>query len=835
MKTKHAYALGALAALANVASADLRFRSRPELAIPRLNITTPAYGHATEKGLIFITPYEGFAEGHKGPTQPGAYIFRDDGELVWSGTGFHAGWVANFRPETWDGKQYLRAFQGTLDGLHGRMYGYHTLLGNDYEVAKVVRAGSHRLVSAHEFRVVDGKTALIETPIPRTISLKPWGGSDDQRWIVSGGFQEVDIETGDVLFEWESLDHVDPKLSAFPPDFGPGLPGSGRNETDAWNYFRINSVDKDDEGHYLLSARNITALFKINGTSGEIIWQLGGYRGGSDFEIAETEGFAFQHHARFRGLKIRPYSRARVVQLNHTSGVATSLRTYDAPDGLSARTQGSVQLLPNGNVFVKWGEAGAVTEFRDGGQVLFHAYLDSAPVSRFVQSYRGFRANWTAIPAEEPDIATFVSRESTLTFLDIFVSWNGDTETKTWQVYSCPSTGESAVLVGKAQRDGFETKIRLHGIHDLESPVLFAEAVDGNGKTLGKTRDVSVSGNPASAWDRQPAMIVHQPALPSGVVLSIDTAIMPLLTLGFYALQLDRGNIGNALTDFFLRDVGITQNQFNVGQQLLPLGIIILEMPSNLVLYRIGPVLWLGGQMMAWTFQKGLAAYFVTRFLLGLGEAGFIPGSLYTITRWYKRNETSKRFSIFFLGNMLASATSGLIAFGIHTVHKEYCCLGQRAHLDHCVRDKAAAAATSTGCVAKKPKPQIKSKAARPIRDLDRPVTSSFLDFAALNLQQCWLAYYILDNFHGAKVQENFAETDGFVVPMKYDKAIDALVVAALSQATSWANANRPWQERIEQGGIEQLQNALRPGGMQNRKSKLLTTLLRDVKARYVK
>ncbi|KAG7149739.1 hypothetical protein HYQ46_001353 [Verticillium longisporum] len=112
---------------------------------------------------------------------------------------------------------------------------------------------------------------------------------------------EVDIETGDVLFEWESLDHVDPKLSAFPPDFGPGLPGSGRNETDAWNYFRINSVDKDDEGHYLLSARNITALFKINGTSGEIIWQLGGYRGGSDFEIAETEGFAFQHHARFRG------------------------------------------------------------------------------------------------------------------------------------------------------------------------------------------------------------------------------------------------------------------------------------------------------------------------------------------------------------------------------------------------------------------------------------------------------------------------------------------------------------------------------------------------------
>lgn len=71
---------------------------------------------------------------------------------------------------------------------------------------------------------------------------------------------------------------------------------------------------------------------------------------------------------------------------------------------------------------------------------------------------------------------------------------------------------------------------------------------------------------------------------------------MPLLILGFFALQLDRGNMyflplsrvlgvalltllrsGNALTDYFFRDVGITQAQFNVGQQLLSLGIVLLE------------------------------------------------------------------------------------------------------------------------------------------------------------------------------------------------------------------------------------------------------------------
>ncbi|KAF4544950.1 MFS transporter [Lasiodiplodia theobromae] len=111
---------------------------------------------------------------------------------------------------------------------------------------------------------------------------------------------------------------------------------------------------------------------------------------------------------------------------------------------------------------------------------------------------------------------------------------------------------------------------------------------------------------------------------------------------------------------------------FNVGQQLLSAGIVILEIPSNLILYRIGPQKWISGQIFAWglvatfqAFQKGLAAFMVTRILLGLCEAGFIPAGLYTISMFYKRNETSKRFSIFFLGNLTAVASSGLIGYGI--------------------------------------------------------------------------------------------------------------------------------------------------------------------------
>ncbi|VUC26854.1 unnamed protein product [Clonostachys rosea] len=152
----------------------------------------------------------------------------------------------------------------------------------------------------------------------------------------------------------------------------------------------------------------------------------------------------------------------------------------------------------------------------------------------------------------------------------------------------------------------------------------------------------------------------------------VDILLMPILILGFFALQLDRGNIGNALTDGFFKDVGITQNQFNTGQQLLSLGIIVLEIPSNMILYRIGPTLWIGGQVIAWglvatfqAFMKGYNVYVITRLLLGLCEAGFIPACLFTMSRWYKRNEISKRFSWFFMGNLVASAMTGIIAFGI--------------------------------------------------------------------------------------------------------------------------------------------------------------------------
>src|SRR4051812_10430890 len=83
--------------------ADGQFKSRPDLSPPRLNITIPAAVEGVGDGYIFVCPYSGFVkgDGFDGPEQPAGYIFRDNGDLIWSSMGFLSGWVGNMQVSSW--------------------------------------------------------------------------------------------------------------------------------------------------------------------------------------------------------------------------------------------------------------------------------------------------------------------------------------------------------------------------------------------------------------------------------------------------------------------------------------------------------------------------------------------------------------------------------------------------------------------------------------------------------------------------------------------------------------------------------------------------------------
>jgi MFS family permease len=148
--------------------------------------------------------------------------------------------------------------------------------------------------------------------------------------------------------------------------------------------------------------------------------------------------------------------------------------------------------------------------------------------------------------------------------------------------------------------------------------------------------------------------------------------LLPILVLGFFMLQLDRNNISNALTDTITEDLGISKDDVNFGNQLQLIGIIVAEIPSNILLQKVGAHFWLTGQVLLWgavalgqAWVTDAPSFYATRLLLGLFEAGYIPGAQYILSLFYKPSELALRTAIFYFGNYFATATGSLIAAGV--------------------------------------------------------------------------------------------------------------------------------------------------------------------------
>ncbi|KAJ5732791.1 hypothetical protein N7493_004272 [Penicillium malachiteum] len=151
-----------------------------------------------------------------------------------------------------------------------------------------------------------------------------------------------------------------------------------------------------------------------------------------------------------------------------------------------------------------------------------------------------------------------------------------------------------------------------------------------------------------------------------------DWQVLPLLLFGFATYQLDRTNISSALTGGLASAIGVDQNTINLGNQLMYIGVIVLEIPSNIVLHKVGPRWWIGGQVLIFgiiaaiqVFIRNKTGFLLTRSILGLAEAGYIPGAMFTLSTWYTKEELTKRIAIFFFGMFGGTAVSPLLGAGL--------------------------------------------------------------------------------------------------------------------------------------------------------------------------
>jgi uncharacterized membrane protein YgcG len=359
-------------------------------APPPVSVLT-SNGHIGN-GDIFISPFGDATTYANGPE-----IVDGRGNVVWFQAIPSGEEASDFRTQTYDGRPVLTWWQGT--GLGGLASGTDYIYNDQYQQIATVNAGNGLSADGHEFLITPWNTALILSYTTATANLTSIGGPADQT-VVDGVVQEINISTGQVLFQWNSADHVPYSQSEQP------LPASSSTP---WDWFHINAVHLDNDGNLLIDARDTWTTYKVSLATGNILWQLGGKD--SSFTLQAAPGqtldnadelFSWQHDPEAigndeytffdnesSGTPNLPYSRAITVKLNEWSHTATLVASDNQPEGLSAASQGNAQTTAEGNLFVGWGSLPYISEFDPQGNLLFNAEFPAG-----VNTYRAYLQPW---------------------------------------------------------------------------------------------------------------------------------------------------------------------------------------------------------------------------------------------------------------------------------------------------------------------------------------------------------------------------------------------------------------------------------------------------------
>ena len=414
-------------------------------------------------GHIFVAPFQ--ITGKAGPGY-GALILDGLGQPIWFKPE-STKTAMNLRVQQYKGKPVLTWYEGDVLGGYG---GDFIVADQGYREIARVTAGHGEHGDLHEFLLTSRGTALITIYSNIPADLTSVGGSANGQ-LTEGVIQEIDVPTGKVLTEWRSSAHV-----GLDESYLPSLKG------DVADYFHLNSVGVDTDGHLLVSARHTWTVYKVHRRTGAVLWRLGGEH--SDFTIVPGAEFSFQHDVRrhadgtltiFDNNAAAPTSttHARPIRLSLDMGAMSArlVGEYQPESPRVAWAMGNVEQLSDGGAFVGWGTAGAFTEFAPDGTVRFDATLADGSVT-----YRAFRAEWNGRPAEPPKVAITSDAGGPLAH----VSWNGATGVARWRA-DVGSRRTALHPVATARRTGFETIVRLGS----SKGYVALTALDGAGKVLG--------------------------------------------------------------------------------------------------------------------------------------------------------------------------------------------------------------------------------------------------------------------------------------------------------------------------------------------------------------
>jgi ACS family tartrate transporter-like MFS transporter len=154
----------------------------------------------------------------------------------------------------------------------------------------------------------------------------------------------------------------------------------------------------------------------------------------------------------------------------------------------------------------------------------------------------------------------------------------------------------------------------------------------------------------------------------SQVLRKVSLRLLPFLLLCYVVSFLDRVNVGFAGLQM-IDDLGLTATQFGFGSAIFFAGYCLFEVPSNVILARVGARLWIARIMITWgllaaalLFTQGPVSFSVLRLLLGVAEAGFFPGIVYFLTFWYPNAARARAIAAFMIGIPLSGVIGGPVS-----------------------------------------------------------------------------------------------------------------------------------------------------------------------------
>jgi hypothetical protein len=293
--------------------------------------------------------------------------------------------------------------------------------------------------------------------------------------------QEIDIPTGLVLWQWDSVDHV-PLNASY--QFVP--PNAGH----PWDYFHINSIQQAPDGSIVISGRNTWSITDVSPSTDATNWTLGGKL--TSFKMGPNTPFAFQHDARLHSDGVitlfddgagppivHKQSRGLSIKLDTVHKTATLAGQDLHNPGLLAEFEGNTQQLAGGDQMVGWGGQPFLTEFNAKGRIVFDAHFVGAN-----SSYRAYRFTWNGTPKTTPSAALHVTGGKALAY----ASWNGATAVRRWQVLGGSSPSRLSVAASAA-KGPFETQIKLRSVPTY----IETRALDARGHVLGTSKAVKVT------------------------------------------------------------------------------------------------------------------------------------------------------------------------------------------------------------------------------------------------------------------------------------------------------------------------------------------------------